>query len=404
MGDVKEMQGEKIEGEMNVGVVLACSRSAVIDEFQSFINQLIADAAPEIASASGIRWFFHQTEPARLESDEPRMPSDFLDDASTRMAEGPFDLIIVVTDVALISRKKKMEAGLASPVSHVLVISTRRLISAPRGKPARSLHSPAVRHNAATLLLNLLGTISGLSRKIESQIMAPFEFRENRYSTPRFSEPEREALKRQATHLPERELHGGNALESLIFHVLMALKQPRKILQPLLRNRAPLLPLALPGLATAAVAPTFLLVFTAEIWDVGLNMSNRTTAIYATLSILGASFYLVRVQSLFFPRKEKRVLTEHLALANSVIFLTVLLACIGLFLMVAALMLLIEIYIFPEDLMSTWPTLETAEILFTDKFRLAAFISTIGVTTGALAGGMESRTLIRKLALYNDEP
>lgn len=406
VADVKAMQGEKIEGEMNVGVVLACSRSAVIEEFQPFINQLIADAAPEIASASGIRWFFHQTEPVRLESDEPRMPSDFLDDASTRMAEGPFDLIIVVTDVALISRKKKMEAGLASPVSHVLVISTRRLISAPRGKPARPLESLPVRYNAAILLLHLLGRISGLARKkpYESKIMAPFEFQENRSSTPNFSESERKALQQQASHLPERELHGGKALESLIFHVLMALTHPRKILQPLLRNRAPLLPLALPGLATAAVAPTFLLVFTAEIWDVGLNMSNRTTAIYATLSILGASFYLVRVQSLFFPRQGKRVLTEHLALANSVIFLTVLLACIGLFLMVAALMLLIEIYIFPEGLMSTWPTLETAEILFPDKFRLAAFISTIGVTTGALAGGMESRTLIRKLALYNDEP
>ena len=59
-------------------------------------------------------------------------------------------------------------------------------------------------------------------------------------------------------------------------------------------------------LATAAVAPALLLVFTAEIWDVGLSMSNRTAILYALLSIGAASLYLVQVQALFLPRKDKR--------------------------------------------------------------------------------------------------
>ena len=39
-----------------------------------------------------------------------------------------------------------------------------------------------------------------------------------------------------------------------------------------------------------------------------------------------------------------------------------------------------------------------------DKVRLAAFISGIGVTTGALAGGLESRKLIQHLSLFDSEP
>jgi hypothetical protein len=50
--------------------------------------------------------------------------------------------------------------------------------------------------------------------------------------------------------------------------------------------------------------------------------------------------------------------------------------------------------------MRTWPTLSKPEILLEDKIRIAVFISTVGVTTGALAGGLESRTIIQHLALF----
>ena len=257
------------------------------------------------------------------------------------------------------------------------------------------------------LLSYFLGHISGLPHKEagESRIMLPFEFREGRTGIPHFNKEERESLRKRAEQLPEREQVGGTLLEGLIFHILMAFRHPRELIRPLLKNFALLLPLSLPGLAIAAVAPSFLLVFTAEIWDVGLNMSNQTTTVYALISILAASFYLVQVQALLLPRKEKRILTEHLAVANSVIFLSILLACIGLFILVGALMFVIEIYIFPERLMKTWPTLlDIPEIHWTHKLRLAAFISTVGVTTGALAGGFESRKVMQHQALFRGRP
>lgn len=402
---LKAAQGPEPEPEMNVAILAAVSRDGDTPEIERFMQQVAGDVRAEMEGATQLRWVFHTVEPSTLDSDTARPPADFLEGASLRMAEGPYDLVLVVTDVGLVSRRKQMVAGLASPTSRIAVISTRKLLTTPRGQPACRLDAEPVRWNAGALLLHLLGHIGGLkhAKPGSSEIMAPFVFRETRRSVPGFSERERDKLARIGSRMPERELRGGHAVAALIFHVLMAFRHPLSVLKPLLRNRAPLLPLSLPSLATAAVAPGFLLVFTAEIWDVGLGMSNAVAILYAVISVLAASFYLASAQSLFLPRKEKRVLTEHLAVANSVIFLSILLACIGLFLMVGVLMLLIELYIFPSDLVQTWPTLNQPEVVFGDKLRLAAFISTVGVTTGALAGGLESRTVIQNLALFEDE-
>ncbi len=404
--ELKDAQGKRPDAEMHVGVLLAYSPAVTPEGMQPFLKQLILDVQPEMSLATQIPWSFHLVEPIALTTDKTREPSDFLDAATMRMAEGPYDIVVVITDVTLISRKDKIEAGLASPITYTTVISTQRLTTTPRGKPVRTLEAEAVRVNAATLLLHLLGHISGLPHTAVGKrgVMAPFSFRERRTSHSRFNDQERLLLKEKVKQLPERELHGGTSLENLIFHMIMATKHLNAVFSPLLRNWAILLPLSLPRLATAAVAPSLLLIFTAEIWDVGLNMENRTAAFFAAASILGASFYLIKIQSLFLPRKEKNVLTEHQAIANVVIFLSILLACIGLFLMIGGLMMIIELYVFPEGLISTWPTLDKPMVGLSDKLRLAAFISTVGVTTGALAGGLEKKTVIQHLALFLDKP
>ncbi|MDX5346328.1 MAG: ion transporter, partial [Hymenobacteraceae bacterium] len=133
LAELKEAQGPTPEPEMHVGVMLAYSKAANLAELERFANQLAQDVVPEMEAATGIKWIFHLTDPVALESDDPRTASLFLDDASLRMAEGPFDLITVITDVALLSRKNRAEAGLASRVCRVTIMSVRKLIRSERG-------------------------------------------------------------------------------------------------------------------------------------------------------------------------------------------------------------------------------------------------------------------------------
>jgi predicted Zn-dependent protease len=391
------------EPTIDAGLLVSHSPTADVDRLKRFARHITDTIDGELRQATGATWTFHFTEMTRLHDDDARRPSDFLDEASLQMVEGPFDFVVVVTDVGLVSSRSSIVAGLASPASRVAILSTRKLLLSPRGQPTRTLEDEAVQRNAATLLLHLIGHLLGLHHSPASDgVMAPFTFDEDR-ALARFCSQARTKLQRAVSHFPEPIQEGG-MVQQFAFHLSSAVRHPLRIGKVLWQNRAPFLALSLPRLATAAVTPTFLLVFTAETWDVGVNMTNGSVCIFGVLSVLAATCYLTTVQNLYFPRKEKHRITRHMALLNVVIFLTILMAIVGLFVMVSLLMLFIESYIFPADLITAWPTLDDPVVSFGDKLRLAAFISIVGVLTGALAGGLESRAVIRHLTLFLRSP
>lgn len=380
---------------VNVGVMLACSGNAG-GHLDAFVHRLADDVAKPLRDATGLEWRFHIGEALPIEADEEHRAADFVGEASLRLTEGSFDLMLVIADVPLLSQASRIVAGLGSPLTRIAVLSTTRLRRTGRG-PDLPLDSDPVRWNAATLALHLIGRVLGTSPKPGSPI--PLFRVDPGRDRPEWLD-ETAHIRDLAGRFTEREYAVPSAFASVWAHVRSIAAEPGLFIRALVRNRAPFLALKLPGLAAAAVAPTFLLVFTAEFWDAGLGMSNGTAAIYATISIIAATLYLTFGQRLFLPRKDNRVIPQHLALANVVILATLLLAVVGLFAMVAAISLAIELWIFPPDLIATWPTLQDPRVTLVDKLRLASFISTIGVTTGALAGGLQRRQVMRHLALF----
>ncbi len=386
-----------------MGVLVSRTPTAEEEPLRTFVKRLMEDAGAALEAATGVHWTFYPVTPDQMQDDSPRRPGDFLQEASLRMIEGPYDLVVVVTDAAVSSQADRVVSGLASRVARVVVVSTRKMLAAPRGRPRRALLDDNVRWNGATLLVHLAGHLMGLPhRGGTDSVMAPFAFDEARAAVPPFAQPP-ERLHGRALRLREREHRGKGLLSHLAFHAASAARHPGLIALTLLRNRAPLLPLRLPTLATAAVAPSFVLLFTAEIWDAGLNLRTPVAAGFAIAAVLATTLYLILFQSLFLPHRERRVVTEHLAVVNVTLFLTILLAMVGLFVMLAALILIVVILVVPPGLASTWPTLDPGAVTLPDRARVAAFISSIGVITGALAGGLDSRIVIRHLALFPDE-
>jgi predicted Zn-dependent protease len=397
------------EGSVNlavdVGILVAHAPATDPGRLRSFATQAAEDAVDELASATDVTWRFYLEESARLSDHDRRRPSEFLDRATDRMVEGPYDLVVVVTDVPLVSSRERFVPGLASPLSRVAVVSTRRLRSAPRGEPMRPLDHAAVRWNAATLLVHLVGHVLGARhRDADGGVMEPFQFESGRRAVPSFDADVEMRLHRIAGEIPATEARPRGPLARLGFHVSSAARNPGQILQALVNSRAPLLPLSLPKLSTAAVTPTLVIVFSAESWDVGFHMGNVTAALFAAVSVLVAALYLLFAQNLSFPRKQHELVTEHTALVNVTVFLVLLLAMLGLFALVGAIILVIELVVFPPNLMSNWPSLEDPSIGVVDLVRTGAFISTIGVLSGALAGGLESRTIVSHLTLFLDRP
>jgi predicted Zn-dependent protease len=397
------MMGQRI----HVGVIVAHSPEEDPETLRAFVTDTLDLVQPAIEEATAVGWSFHAEQPIRLTDDRPRPASDVLQEASLRMVDGPYDAILVVTDTAIVSRAEKMVPGLASAPARVMHISTRRLRVSGRGEPLRPMDSPTVRRNAAALVLHLLGHLFGLRHgTTDDGVMAPFAFDPDRPALPAFSDDDRRRLQTLAPRFPDRHEVDEGIVSDLAFHLTSALRNGSQVLLPVVRSRAPLLPLSLPRLATAALAPAIILVFTAEIWDAGFHMTNSEIWTFAAFSVVASAGYLLMAQRLFLPQKEKRYNSEHLAVVNVAMTLTVLVAAAWLFTMLLILMLGVQMFIFPPDLVREWPSLDLgpADIGFTDQLRIAALISAIGVLTGALGGGLESRDVVRHLALFEAEP
>jgi predicted Zn-dependent protease len=394
-----------VDLRVDVGVFVAHGPGSDHDRLRSFATRAAEDAVDELAAATDVTWRCYLEDPAPLADHDPRRPSEFLDRATNRMVEGPYDVVVVVTDVPLVSSTDRFVPGLASPLARIAVVSTRNLQRAPRGEPRRPLDDGAVRWNAATLLVHLLGHVLGAGhRDGDGGVMDPFRFDPERSAVPPFDTDVATELHRIAGEVPAAEASPRGPLGRLAFHASSAARNPGRILRALVESRAPLLPLSLPKLSTAAVAPTLVIVFSAESWDVGFHMTDATAALFAAASVLVAAVYLLFAQNLSFPRKHHRVVTEHTALVNVTVFLVLVAAMVGLFALVWAIMLVVEFVVFPPNLMSNWPSLEEPVVGVVDLVRIGAFISTIGVLSGALAGGLESRTIVSHLTLFRDRP
>ncbi|MDS0282327.1 hypothetical protein [Haloarcula onubensis] len=391
------------EMAVDVGVLVAHTAETGPERLRSFGERAAADAADELGSATDVTWRFYLEAPRRLPDTGRRRPAEFLDRATHEMVEGPYDAVLVVTDAPLVSSRERFVPGLASPLARVAVLSTRNLRRAPRGRPPRALDDAAVRWNGATLLVHLLGHVLGAGHS-DGGAMAPFEFRPDRRAVPPMDADVEAYLHRIADEIPAEEATPRGPVGRLAFHARSALRNPSRVIGAVVNSRAPLLPLSLPKLSTAALTPTLVIVFSAESWDVGFNMDDVTAALFAVASVLVAAGYLFFAQNLSFPRKRHRLVTEQTALVNVAVLLVLVLAMAGLFALVWSVMLVVELLVFPPDLMSNWPSLEDPTVGFVDLVRTGAFISTIGVLSGALAGGLESRTIIAHLTLFRDRP
>ena len=391
--------------QVDVGLLVAHAPGTDLARLRSFATRAAEDAVEELSAATDVTWRFHHEDAVQLADHDGRRPSEFLDRATHRMVEGPYDLVVVATDAPLVSSRERLVPGLASPLSRVAVVSTRQLRSGPREQPQYALDHEAVRWNAATLLVHLVGHVLGARhRDAEDGVMEPFRFSPDRRAVPPMDADVESRLRRIAGEIPATEARPRGPLARLAFHARSAGRSPGRVLGALANSRAPLLPLSLPKLSTAAVTPTLVIVFSAEAWDVGFHMGNTTAVLFAVASVLTAAVYLLFAQNLTFPRKRSRVVTEHTALVNVTVFLVLVGAMLGLFVLVWVIILVIELVVFPPNLMSNWPSLEDPTVGIVDLVRTGAFISTIGVLSGALAGGLESRTIVSHLTLFLDRP
>lgn len=389
--------------EVCVSVLIAYTPSGRADDLSTFADQLGRDAEAALARASRARWRFDLSEAYRLPNDDARYPSDFLRAALLHMVESSADVVLVVTDAILVSTSDRVVPGLAAPEANVAVVSTRKLLTAPFGEPVRPLDAESVRWNAATILVHLLGHMLALNHEREG-VMAPFSFDVDRRAVPPFGPLAAPRLSDAVDTVVEREREVHGALQKLRIHLVAAARDPRDVLMPSLRTPAPLLPLSLAKITTAAITPTFIVLFTDEFWWIGLHLDEVFLWTAAMGAILTGSWFIPVSQQLFFPHREKRVIAHHVAIVNMAVLVAVFLMMVSLFVIVVLLVLLVEWWLFPPQYIAMWFEGRGFVLGWKERFDIALVVSTIGALTGALGSSFHGRDVLRAIAIFQQEP
>ncbi|MFW6018058.1 MAG: hypothetical protein ACOCPX_04495, partial [Halapricum sp.] len=246
-GESRPNESDDSEPVVDVGVLVAPGPQSDAEQLRDFTEEIVATAESELTAATATTWRFHPVEVDPLPDGRGRRPSVFIDDAMVRIAERPYDVFVVVTDVPLTSHRKRAVPGLPSRISRTVVISTRRLVLGDRAGAPRSLDDPAVRWNGATLLLHLIGHVIGAEHTTEEGIMQPFRFDPERRSVPTFESIDTRNLQRLITEIPDESVSRGR-LGQFAFHLRSLARNPGDVIQAVSGSRGVLLPLSLPKL------------------------------------------------------------------------------------------------------------------------------------------------------------
>lgn len=383
-------------------VVIASSPAGDERQLRGFADTIASDAIDRLQDQTGLQWQYHLGDTFHLETTEARRADDFLREAFLRMVQHSCDLVLVITDVSLVSESKYIVPGLAAPEAQVAVISTQKLISVPAGEPVRDLQDKVVCSNAIVLLLHLVGHIFHLPHQ-QKGVMAPFEFDEERRQPERFSEVEQRALTKAADQLAVREVPVKGTLSILQIHLKALFQNPKDVLRIAWRSKALFLPLSLTKLTTAAIAPAILMFFTDEFWWVGIHRADNYIWSAAAVAVLISTMYIPFSQDLLFPHRERRVITSNVASANLGMLLSIFLMVIGLFLLVSLVILILEVWLFPPELIDKWFDGFDLQVTWYDHFKIAVVVGTLGTLTGALGSGFQGREIIRAVSFFRKE-
>lgn len=129
----------------------------------------------------------------------------------------------------------------------------------------------------------------------------------------------------------------------------------------------------LPTLIAAAVSVITILLFSPEMWDVASTVSILQVTLFAGVALAVALLVLYRAFALNVRISREGQLTETAVVTVATTLLTLSTTLLALFAAFACTMYLAIVSVFPERLMSTWPTVDPAVRTF-DHVKMSLFL------------------------------
>jgi len=207
-----------------------------------------------------------------------------------------------------------------------------------------------------------------------------------------------EALRRVADlRVEERGVSSG-----LAFYSASVAENWRQLLHGLVRARPWSMPLRLSRLTTAAASALFVLMMTAEVWELGMAQSGAAVCALSVLVLGFTALYVLMRQRLLRAVRPGR-LTEQVAVMQTAVILGMFSGLLSTYALLFLVSFGAATTLYPDPLVGRWGMLGPEGAKWGDYMVFAGFVSAIGVVIGALGASFERQSHLKALTLLDYE-
>lgn len=334
-------------------------------------------------------------------------PTDLLDDAVRHRNRRRWDFSVIVTSADLRGQEQSTASFALSRTLESAVISTSQLD--PRAwneesEPAQRTEAMTLR--IAALVLHAIGHWSGLGHvEQRDNIMHPCSDLSQLDRAGAWTEAQIREAAESLAEIADRRLEerGDAARQWRAAFVLRALWLNRADLGRAVWEARPWqFPFRLNRLTAAATSAGLVMLMTAEVWDLAMNLSGWLVTGLSSLVIAATTFYILKRQRLIV-RRPRGELSEQIVLSNAATACIVLLGMASTYAMLYLFSFVLSVGLFTGRLATGWAASLQSPLTTWHYAALAGFIAALGITIGALGASFEQQSYFRHVTFVDEE-
>jgi hypothetical protein len=326
------------------------------------------------------------------------------DEPAARLHEGvqrrdahAWDFAFVVSSRDLRSYYKSYAFAVPSRALAVAVLSIARL--APSGE----VDVDVLARRIAALGLHLFGDLNGLWHRDDpdAAMRAPESVTELDRERS-FSKAELGRLAGALADVADLRLEETSKPRSAWqFYLRASRERAGEIAGAVVQARPWEFPLRLSRLTAAALSALFILLVTAEVWDLGTSQRAETMWMLSLLVVGGTTVFILARQKLILRRAGSRI-SEQAVVMNVSAALVVLLGMLTTYAMLFGLTVGLGLSLFGRELIARWaPSVDPSDAVG-PLLLMASLVSSLGLLIGSLGASFEGHYYFRHV-IYADE-
>lgn len=331
-------------------------------------------------------------------------PTELFDEAVAERDARRWDFCIVITSADLISHYQSDASFFLSRVLQSAILSTSRLD--PKAWDDSSDNDERVRamtRRMVRLILHAIGNWNGLHDALDTNDESRDAGEQYDPVWLAFDDSQLRQIEANLSKIADRRLEEDTpVMRPLTFSCRAAWLNRRDLVRAVWEAKPWQFPLRFSRLTTAAASAMLFMLMTAEVWDLGMNQSVASICLLAGIVIAGTTLYVLVRQRLLVRRTRHR-LTEQIVTTNVATTGIVLSGMTTTFFALFLAALMLSGCLFTDSLVSAWAATIADPITLTHYLSLAGFVSSLGITVGALGASFEKHHYFRHVTFVDEE-